>query len=91
MTPGPSSADPPSAVWAALGLTPEAEMHTGHQSKVFLTTGPEGPLVAKLVEARHAGPASRQRVEVARRLAEINPDVVGPVDIGSGLVVEIDR
>jgi Ser/Thr protein kinase RdoA (MazF antagonist) len=76
-------ADPPMSVWTELGLTPEAEVHGGFQSKVFLATHRGDRLIVKLTEAGHADAALRERVEATRQLAEINPAVVGPIVLES--------
>ena len=77
------------AVWTRLGLTPERELHTGHQSRVFLATGPRGPVVVKLIENGRSDEIDRLRVELTLRLSEVLPAVVGPIPIGSDLVVDI--
>ncbi len=72
--------------WADLGIVPVAEIHAGHQSTVFRATGDSGPLLVKLIDGRPDETAVARRVEIVRRLAEINPAVVGPVAVRSNLV-----
>lgn len=76
--------------WADLGLSPVRELHAGHQSKVFVASGPAGRVVVKFIEASDNDGLIRTRVELTRRLTELNPAVVGPIDMGFGLVAEID-
>jgi len=87
----PGLADPPASVWTKLGVIPEAELRGGFQSKVFLAKGTAGRLIVKLVEAGQADVVFRDRVEVARQVAQINPSVVGPLAVGSDLVFSIDQ
>ncbi len=91
-TADPGSPDPPSRIWASLGLTVRTELHAGHQSRVFLASGRVGEVVVKLTEVGDGPAAARARrmVELVRCLADENPDVVGPIDLGAGLVTEID-
>lgn len=83
--------EPLASVWEALGLAPVSELHAGHQSRVFLASGRSGPRIVKLIETGHGDAFTRKRVEVAAELAEINPTVVGPIMLESGLVTEIER
>ena len=88
---GAELVDPPASVWTELAMAPEAEVHGGFQSKVFLARGQAGRLIVKLVEASRADTAFSERVDVARQVAEINPAVVGPLAMGTELVVSVDR
>jgi Ser/Thr protein kinase RdoA (MazF antagonist) len=72
-------------------MTPEAELHGGFQSKVFLAEGQAGQLIVKVIEAGQGDAALRERVEVTHQLAQINPSVVGPMVHGTGLVVTINQ
>ncbi len=87
----PGLADPPASVWTELGLSPEAVVHGGFQSKVFLARARTGRLIVKLIEADHADAVLRERVQVTRQLAEINPSVVGPIVLAAEPVVRVDR
>lgn len=87
----PGLIDPPASVWTELRVTPEAEVHGGFQSKVFLARAEAGRLIVKLIEASQADVVLRERAEVTRQVAEINPAVVGPLAVGPDLVVSIDR
>jgi len=88
----PGLADPPASIWAELGMTPEVEVHGGFQSKVFLARGEGGQLIVKLIEAGQGDAVLRERVEVARQVAEINPAVVGAVvQPGAQAVITVDR
>lgn len=75
---------------AAVGLTVAEEIHAGHQSRVFHGTGPGGRLIIKLTDARHVDSVHKTRVEVLAVLARDNPEVVGPISIGSALVTTVD-
>lgn len=80
---------PGSDVWSRLGLTLEAELHPGHQSRVFRAASRVGPLIVKLTDGRRGDEAHGQRVEILARLSEVNQDVVGPVQLGSDLVSQV--
>lgn len=81
--------DPPASVWRDLGLTPERELQGGYQSKVFVASGQTGRVVVKMIEADRADTLVLARLEVARRVAETNPAVVGPISTASGLVTTV--
>ena len=89
----PGLADPPAGVWEELGVVPEVEVHGGFQSRVFLARRRSDRLIVKLVEAGDADADAvlRDRVDLIRRLAEINPSVVGPLTLGAESVVAVDR
>lgn len=87
----PGLAAPPASVWTELGMVPEAEVHSGFQSKVFLARGQLGRLIVKLIEASDADAVLRDRVEITRQVSEINPAVVGPLTLASEPVVKVDR
>ncbi|MCP3990400.1 MAG: phosphotransferase [Actinomycetia bacterium] len=87
----PRLGEPSPSVWTELGLTREAEVHGGHQSKVFLATGQAGPLIVKLARASPAADVLRQRVEIIRQLADINRAVVGPLELRSNLVTDVGQ
>lgn len=87
----PGLADPPATIWTELGMTPEAEMHGGFQSKVFLVKGQDGRLIVKLIEAGQGDAVLRERVEVARQVAEINPAAVGPIMQGTEPMITVDQ
>lgn len=86
----PKLAFPSPVVWRRLGLIPGAEVQAGYQSRVFRATGEAGQLVVKLIERTRDDAVTRQRIEVNRQLAEVNPAVVGPVPLGSNLVTDVD-
>lgn len=84
------TAAPSTTLWSTLDVTPGAELHAGHQSQVFRATGRSGDVVVKLVEADRADDGYRNRIELVAGLAEAHPAVVGPIAIGSDLVVEVE-
>lgn len=76
-------------------MTPIAELHGGFQSTVWLvaddgTADRADRLVVKVVPTGPADDVRRRRVDVANRLADIEPAIVGPLDRGPGLVVDVD-
>lgn len=88
----PGLADPPASVWTELGVTPQVEVHGGFQSRVYLVDGQAGRrLIVKLIEAGQADAMLHERVEVTRRVAQINPAVVGPIVLEAEPVVTVDR
>lgn len=72
-------------------MVPEVEVHGGFQSKVFLARRRSDRLIVKLVEAGDADALLRDRVDLTRRLAEINPAVVGPLTLDTEPVVAVDQ
>lgn len=64
-------------------------MHVGFQSRVFRAAGPTGSVVVKLIEADGTHDVARRAV-FAHRLAQINPAVVGPIELDSALVTQVD-
>lgn len=82
--------EPPASLWTTLGLVPDIEVHGGFQSKVYRAQGRTGAVIVKLVETGDDDALLRRRVEVTRRMAAIDPAVVGPLTIGPEPVVSVD-
>lgn len=82
---------PPPSMWNRLGLRPESEVYAGHQSRVFVARDPGATRrVVKLVESGEHDVVFRYRIELLARLAARDPAVVGPLDVGSDLVLDIE-
>ncbi len=80
----------PDRLWDELGLSPVAELHGGHQSKVFLASDDGDSIVVKLVAASGDHKSFRQRVSLTRRLADENPAVVGPLETDDGFTSTVE-
>ncbi len=73
--------------WHRLGLTIGSELHGGHQSRVFAARGSAGAIVVKLTDGRSIDGAFDARLDLLRRLAEIDDAVVAPIGLGAETVV----
>lgn len=85
-----SPATPPTASeWARQGWTVIGEMHGGHQSRLYRVRRRTGEFVAKLTEARFVDEAYFARLQLASKLAAVDPSVVGPIPIRGSLAGEL--
>lgn len=82
---------PEPQAWSVLGLDLGEEIRSGHQSRVFRADFASDRFVVKLTDSRRADQSFHQRVELLAQLAACDTAVVGPVQIGAELVIEIDQ
>ncbi len=82
---------PPAHIWAAAGLTLGEEIHSGHQSRVFIAVRDGAKVAVKLTDRRLVDDAFHRRIEMLASLAEANASVVGPLKFSTSPIVQLDE
>jgi Ser/Thr protein kinase RdoA (MazF antagonist) len=80
---------PEPGAWAVVGVAPGAELHGGHQSRVFAAVWNGRPVVAKLVDTRLVDESFVRRVELTAVLAASGTEVVGPLVVHDRFVNDL--
>jgi len=76
-------------MWASIGLMRGAELHGGHQSRVFAAEHAGQPVAVKLTDRRFVDARLQQRLELTVRLAGIDDSIVAPLALDGALATEL--